>query len=81
MKALHLRAQPIDAMGDGALLRQFSTTRIGKRFPARLAIEERNAELRFHIGNGVADYRRCPLELASGARETAHVDPGQNTRN
>ena len=77
-KASDLGAEPIDAIGDGARLRQDRAASFGQLgFARRLAIEQQDPELRLQIGYRIADDRCRPAELSRRAREAAHFDHGQ----
>ena len=77
-KASDFGAEPTDAIGDGARLRQDRAAGLGQLgFARRLAIEQQDPELRFQIGNRIADDRCRPAEPARRAREAAHFDHGQ----
>ena len=77
-KASDFGAEPTDAVGDGARLREDRAASLGQLgFARRLAIEQQDPELRFQIGNRIADDRCRPAEPARRAREAAHFDHGQ----
>src|SRR5262249_11190277 len=77
-QASHLGAEPFDAIGGGAWLREDRAAGFGQLgFARRLAIEQHDPELRLQIGNRIADDRRRPAEPSRRTRETAHLDHGQ----
>jgi redox-sensitive bicupin YhaK (pirin superfamily) len=75
---LTLARSPFESLRHGARLRQHRPARFGQARPLRaLAVEQDQAELRFQIGDAIADHGRGAVELAAGAGETAGFDHGE----